>query len=110
MCHVPALRDYRVNFQHKLRHHDVDHRNTLTVFSSSTIATESGSPHSFRDGCFRYCGGNPHKDLLPGTKPNHIRLSQLVFPRGIRVYICHESPSPMVAVAGYISPTEKLGV
>lgn len=110
VCHVPALRDYRINFQHKLRHHDVDHRNTIIVFSSPTIATEGGSPHHLRDGCFRYCGGNPHKDLLLGAKPDHICISKLVFPRGIRVHIRYESPCHMVAVAGSISPTEKLGV
>lgn len=110
VCHVPALRDYRINFQHKLRHHDVDHRNTVIVFCSLTIATESGSPHHLRDGCFRYCGGNPYQDLLLGAKPDHICLSELVFPRGIRVHIRRESPCPMVAVARYIPPTEKLGV
>ena len=109
VCHVPALRDYRINFQYKLRHHDVDHRNTVIVFSSLTIATESSSPDNLRDGCFRYCGGNPYQDLLLGAKPDHICLSKLVFPRGIRVHIRRESPCPMVAAAGYIPPTEKLG-
>lgn len=109
MRHVPALRDYRINFQHKLRHYDVDHRNTVIVFCSLTIATESGSPYHLRDGCFRYCGGNPYEDLLPGAKPYHICLSKLVLSGGIRVHIRRESPCSVVAIAGCIPPTEKLG-
>lgn len=108
--HVPALRDYRINFQHKLRHHDVDHCNTVIVFCSLAITTESGSSDHLRDGCFRYCGGNPYQDLLFSAKPDDICLSKLVFPRGIRVHMRRESPCPMVAIAGCIPPAEKLGV
>lgn len=108
--YVPTLRDYRINFQHELRYHDVNHCSTFIVFRSFTITTKSGSSDHLRDGCFRYCGGNPYQDLLLGTKPDDICLSKLVFPRGIRVHIRHESPCPMVAIAGCIPPTQKLGV
>lgn len=60
MRYVPALRDYRIDFQHKLRHHDVDHWNTVIVFCPFTTTTEGGSFDHLRDGCFRYCGGNPY--------------------------------------------------